>query len=128
MAGMNVMKFNQTTILFPTSMDRDSNDIEQEFITESGKTQVISTRKDKQSVSMTFTCSSAWLKTFKEFYMLDSFTFEEYNSLSNSAINANETRTVRMKNYKESFIPKSNTVDSSVSQGLWNVSFTLEEL
>lgn len=124
MAGMNVMKFNETTILFPTSMDRDSNDIEQEFITESGKTQVISSRKDKQSISMTFTCSSARMKTFKEFYMLDYFTLTEYDSITND----NQTRTVRMKNYKESFIPKSNTVDSSVSQGLWNVSFTLEEL
>lgn len=124
MAGMNVMKFNETTILFPTSMDRNSNDIEQEFITESGKTQVISSRKDKQSISMTFTCSSARMKTFKEFYMLDYFTLTEYDSITNR----DQTRTVRMKNYKESFIPKSNTVDSSVSQGLWNVSFTLEEL
>ena len=124
MAGMNVMKFNQTTILFPTRMDRNSNDIEQEFITESGKTQVISSRKDKQSVAMTFTCSSGWMHTFKEFYMLDYFTLTEYDSITN----ADQTRTVRMKNYTESFIPKSNTVDSSVSQGLWNVSFTLEEL
>lgn len=124
MAGMKVMKFNETTILFPTSMDRNSNDIEQEFITESGKTQVISSRKDKQSISMTFTCSSARMKTFKEFYMLDYFTLTEYDSITND----DQTRTVRMKNYKESFIPKSNTVDSSVSQGLWNVSFTLEEL
>lgn len=124
MAGMKVMKFNQTTILFPTSMDRNSNDIEQEFITESGKTQVISTRKDKQSVAMSFTCSSGWVKTFKEFYLLDYFTFREYDSITND----DETRTVRMKNYVEKWVPKSNTVDSSISNGLWQVSFTLEEL
>ncbi|MBR0340687.1 MAG: hypothetical protein IJH64_00265 [Oscillospiraceae bacterium] len=124
MATMNVMKFNTTEILFPTSMSRTSNDIEQEFITESGKSQFISTRRDKQSIAMSFTCSSAWMKKFKEFYILDSFTLTEYDSITN----ANETRTVRMKNYVEDFVPKSNTVDSSVSQGLWNVSFTLEEL
>lgn len=135
MAGMNVMKFQtkheqgvQPTlsynILFPTSMDRDSTNVEQQFLTEDGHTQVIVSRMDKQNISMTFTCSSAWQKKFRQFRMLPSFMFTEYDPITE----ADEEREVRIVNYRESFVKNSQTVDSAVSQGLWQISFTLEEL
>ena len=79
---------------------------------------------DKQSIAMSFTCSSTWQKKFKQFRMLNSFIFTEYDPIAES----NETREVRIVNYTESFVKNSHTIDSTVSQGLWNISFTLEEL
>ena len=135
MAGMNVMEFSSPhaegeqpelkyTILFPTSMTRNSNNVEQSMITEDGHTKVIVSRMDKQSISMAFTCSSAWVKKFKQFRMMQYFLFKAYDPIAEG----DQTREVRMTNYSESLIKNSHTVDSTVSQGLWNVSFTLEEL
>lgn len=131
MAGMNVMKFKEDTlqatpvnILFPVSMSRLSANVEQLFETENGHTQAIVTRQDKQSISMSFSCSSAWVKKFKQFYLMDYFIFTEYNPVTER----DEDRNVRMTNFTEEFVKNSQVVDSTVSQGLWNVSFTLEEL
>lgn len=135
MAGMNVMNFSTPhaqgvtptlsyDILFPVSMSRLSDNVEQDFQTEDGHTQAIVTRQDKQSISMSFSCSSAWVKKFKQFYLMDYFFFTEYNPITE----ANEVRNVRMRNFTEEFVKNSHVVDSTVSQGLWNVSFTLEEL
>lgn len=133
MAMMDKMKFGITQqasaqtdleILYPYDMTRNSNDIENVFTTEAGYDNVISTRKDKQSIAMVFHCSSAWVKKFKEYYKKSDFWFEEYDSISNGS----ERRHVRMKNYSEHLVPKSYKVDTTTSQGLWEVSFTLEEL
>lgn len=128
MAGMNVMQFEdhnqqKTNILFPTSMTRSYQNVEQSFQTEDGYTQAIVTRRDKETVTMQFTCSSEWTRKFKTFYMMDTFFFIEYDSILGT-----KTREVRMTAYSEDFIKNSYVVDSTVSQGLWNVSFTLEEL
>ena len=122
---MNKMKFGTTEqasaqtdleILYPYDMTRNSNDIENVFTT--------STRKDKQSVAMVFHCSSGWVKKFKQYYIKPEFWFEEYDSITN----ASQRRHVRMKNYSEHLVKNSWKVDSTTSQGLWEVSFTLEEL
>lgn len=133
MAMMDKMKFGTTAqasvqtdlvILYPYDMTRSSNEVSQVYTTEDGHDQVIISRKDKQSVSMVFHCSSAWVKKFKEYYKKNHFWFREYDSISN----AEESRHVRMTNYSEHLVPKSWAVDKTTSQGLWEVSFTLEEL
>lgn len=133
MAMMEKMKFGTTetpdpqtdlAILYPYDMTRTSNDIIQAFTTEDGHTNVISTRKDKQSVAMVFHCSSAWVKKFKEYYKKNDFWFREYDSIEDKE----ESRHVRMTNYNEHLVPKSWAVDTTTSKGLWEVSFTLEEL
>ena len=130
---MNKMKFGTTEqasaqtdleILYPYDMTRNSNDIENVFTTEDGHDHIISTRKDKQSVAMVFHCSSGWVKKFKQYYIKPEFWFEEYDSITN----ASQRRHVRMKNYSEHLVKNSWKVDSTTSQGLWEVSFTLEEL
>lgn len=131
MAGMSNMKFGMTRlasntdveILFPYDMTKTSNEVSEVFQTEAGTDEIILTRKDKQSINMVFHCSSAWVRKFKQFYNQGSFYFEEYDS-----VNGTERRHVRMTGYSEKLIKNSWKVDTSITTGLWEVTFTLEEL
>lgn len=121
---MDKMKFNLTEILFPNDMTRSPKEIENVFQTEMGYDEIIVTRKDKQSISMSFSCTSRWVKIFKQFYLLDSFDFTSYDPI----LEREKTIVVRMTNYSERLVKNSWKVDTTVTQGLWEVSFTLEEL
>ena len=113
--------FNQTAIIWPLSWTEKSNVVETEAQTEAGTDILILARYDKLEVSAQYKCTDTWVKTFKEFSLLDSFTLKIYDPVSE----AYKTRTVRMRNFNASLIPHS--WDLGVTEGIWKVSFTLKE-
>ena len=114
--------FNQTEIIWALSWTEKSNVIETEAQSEAGTDILIITRKDKLEVSAQYKCTDTWVKTFKEFSLLDSFTLKSYDPVSE----AYKERTVRMRNFSYSLIRYS--WDLSATEGIWKVSFTLKEL
>ena len=114
--------FNQTEIIWALSWTEKSNVVETEAQTEAGTDILIVARKDKLEVSAQYKCTDTWVKTFKEFSLLDSFTLKSYDPVSD----AYKTRTVRMRNFNTSLIRYS--WDLGVTEGIWKVSFTLKEL
>ena len=120
---MNKIKFDTTEIPFPLTWDESPKDIVEVFQSEAGTDEEIITRKDKMQISASFKSTSAWAGTFKSFYKKDSFTLTQYDVLSDTT----EERTVRMKNFKAGLEKDSWKLDSNVTQGVWNISFSLEE-
>lgn len=119
---MNAFKFNNTPILRPLSWSETSNVIESVNTSESGTDIINVVRYDKLTISCEFGCTDAWAKTFKEFSLLDSFTLTRYDVISE----AEESRTVRMRNYSQSLVKDSEKI--TVSNGLYNITFDLEEI
>ena len=120
---MDKIKFDTTEIPFPLTWNEEPQDVINTFTSEAGTDEEIITRKDKMKISASFKSTSAWASTFKSFYKKDSFTITQYDILTDTT----EERTVRMKNFKASLEPKSWLLDSNVTQGVWNISFSLEE-
>lgn len=119
---MNAFKFNNTEILRPIAWSETSNVIEAVNTSEAGTDIINVTRYDKLTISAEFGCSAAWAKTFKSFSILDSFTLTRYDVISE----ADETRTVRMRNYSQTLIKDSQTLTGQ--NGLYSITFDLEEI
>lgn len=115
------IKFNNTEIPFPASWSEDSEVLEKVYQSESGIDKLIVQRKDKLKISMNFNCLATLASTLGGFSQLDSFTFKRYNPRNATY----EERTVRMRKFTSSFVKKSE--DLSATNGIWKVSFTLEE-
>ena len=89
--------------------------------TEAGTDQVIVTRYDKLSVSASFQCSSTWAGKFKTYSKQDSITV----SLYDIETHAYKNRSMRLRSFKA--VPAQNSERNRGTDGLWTVSFTLEE-
>ncbi len=118
---LDKIKFNQTEIPFPLTWNEKSNTVKKLFNTEAGTDEEIIVRRDKLNVSCSFKSTDTWVRQFKEFSMMNSFTLTQYDPLTNAV----ESRTVRMVDFNYGLVPKSYDLD--VTKGVWNVSFTLEE-
>lgn len=119
---MDKFKFNNTPILRPIAWSETSNVIESVNTSESGTDIINVVRYDKLTISCEFGCTDAWAKTFKQFSLLDSFTLTRYDVISE----AEESRTVRMRNYAQTLLKGSDRL--SVSNGLYSITFDLEEI
>lgn len=115
------MKFNTTTIPFPTSYSEDSQTIENVKTTEAGTDIVNVSRYGKLKATMTFTCLQSTVQTLASFKSVDSFTFKRYSPETNAYAES----TVRMRNFKCG--PKKGSEDLTEVSGVWDVSFDLEE-
>lgn len=120
-------KFNDTEILYPLTWDESHSVIDSVGQSEAGTDLVNIVRYDKLSVSASFKVSSTWLATFKSFAALDSFTLSICTGYTNAETPAPiyEQHTVRMRNFAQSRVPKSEGI--SVTVAIWEISFTLEE-
>lgn len=115
------IKFNTTEIPFPASWSESPETLEKVFQSEAGTDKIIIQRKNKLKVTMNYNCLDTLANTLGTFSQMDSFTFKRYNPITATY----EERTVRMRNYSCAFVKKSE--DLSATNGIWKISFTLEE-
>ena len=115
------MLFNTTEIPFPKSYSENSQTIEKVNKTEAGTDIVDVARYNKLKVSMSFRCLQPVLQTLASFETLNSFIFKRYNPKNGTY----EERTVRMRGFKHNLLKGSE--DLTEVDGVWEVSFTLEE-
>ena len=120
---MNKIKFNQTEIPFPLTWGEKSDDIKTRFSTEAGTDEIIEVRKDKLNIAFSCKCTSDWASTFKSFYLMDSFTLKRFDILTGQE----EEREVHIENFSADLVPKSWDLDPTVTEGVWEISFNLEE-
>jgi len=114
--------FNTTPIIWALSWTEKSDVVETEAQSEAGTDILLPVRYDKLEVTAQYKCMSGWVKTFKEFSLMDSFTLKIYDPITETY----KERTVRMRNFSYSLVRHSE--DLSVTEGVWKVSFTLKEI
>lgn len=120
---MQKIIFNTSEIPFPLTWNETAKTIKKTFTTEAGTDEDLVIRRDKRIISASFKSTDYWVRVFASFYRLNSFTLKQYDPY----LNTTEERTVRMSDLKYNLVNKSWDLDPTVTQGLWNVSFTLEE-
>lgn len=114
--------FNDTVIPFPISHNASYDVVENINTSEAGTDLVDMVRNDKLSLSMSFKMTSENVRMIRAFSRMRTFTLKIYDTLEDDYVE----RTVRMRNYKENLIPKSERI--SISNGLWEISFDLLEI
>ena len=112
---------NNESIPEPVTWTETSQVIENVNTTEAGTDQVSVTRYDKLSVSCGFQCTSTWARKFKEFSILDVIEVKTYDLLSETYA----LRYMRIRSFKAD--PVKNSQRTRNTNGLWEVSFNLEE-
>ena len=118
---MQQIYFNETAIIWPISWVENPQKVKNVFTTEAGTEIDMIIRSSKLSVSASYKCSSTWLQKFMLFRDMDSFTLTTYDALRDTF----KTNTVRMTDFNYSLVPKS--YDLTATNGVWDVSFNLEE-
>lgn len=113
--------FDGEKIFTPSSWEEESNVIESVNETEAGTDQIIITRYDKLSVSTTFQCSSTWAGRFKAHSRKNVIRVSIYDLETHGY----KTRSMRIRSFKATQEQYSERVPRT--DGLWTVSFTLEE-
>ena len=115
------IRFDGETIFTPTSWEEESVVVETVNETEAGTDQIIVIRYDKLTVSASFQCSSRWAGKFKTYSKQSDITV----SLYDIETHAYKDRTMRMRSFKAT--PIEHSERKRGTDGLWTVSFTLEE-
>lgn len=118
---MQGILFDSTPIPFPQSWVENPQKLKNTFTTEAGTEIDLIVRDSKLSVSVSTTCLDNELKTYFQFRDKDSFVLTKYDPLTKSSI----TATVRMTDFNYGLVRKS--AELSVTNGVWDVSFNLEE-
>ena len=113
--------FDGERVFTPSSWEESSAVVESVNETEAGTDQVIVTRYDKLSVSAAFQCSSRWAGKFKAYSKRDTVTVSTYDVESHGYTQ----RMMRIRSFKMAPVERSERVRNT--DGLWAVSFTLEE-
>lgn len=122
MALTNI-KFNNEDMPFTASMDFGKGEIYYKNQTEGGHKIVQTVRKDVLSLKIGTTCLYSQLKKYAYYANLDSFTLSALDPLTDTVI----TRTVKMYNFAYSLLKDSQILADTTQNGVWKVSFTLEE-
>lgn len=115
------VKFDTEVIPEAESWSEESSVLENVNQTEAGTDQVSVTRYDKLSVSCSFQCSHRWASKFKVYSKKDSVAVQMYDI----ELNGYKTRTMRIRNFKAD--PVKNSQRTPNTNGLWEISFNLEE-
>ena len=117
--------FDSTELPSPSQWDETSEVIENVNVTEAGTDQVEVTRYDKLTVNVKYRIAEdstgGIANTLKEFSKKSSFTLKRYDVLAKTY----EERTVRMRDFKMSLVPKSEYL--TAVNGVWDITFTLKE-
>lgn len=115
------VKFDGAVIPEPESWSEEYSVIENVNQTEAGTDQVSVTRYDKLSVSCSFRCSHRWASKFKAYSRKDSISVQMYDI----GLGGYKARTMRIRSFKAD--PVKNSQRTPDTNGLWEISFTLEE-
>ena len=115
------IKFDDMEIIFPITWQESHADVIAKNTTEDGHDHITYTRKDKLKVSAAWKCTDAWVRLFKRFADRDSFEL----SLYDVGENRYDVRSVRINDFACSLIKGSYKLE--VTNGTWDVSFTIEE-
>ena len=109
--------------LFPSDKwDEDSAVVEETYQTEAGTDQASVTRYDKLTVSAQYRCKEEWYSRFKGWSQRDTLSVSIYDPV----VKGRKNRTMRMRKFKATLIE--NTEDVEDTNGVWDVSFDLEEI
>lgn len=115
------VKFGEEEIPEPEEWSEESSVIENVNQTEAGTDQISVTRYDKLSVSCSFQCSHRWASKFKAYSKKDSISVRMYDI----ELGGYKTRTMRIRSFKAD--PVKNSQRTPNTNGLWEISFHLEE-
>lgn len=115
------IKFNDTALFRPEKWDTSYEKISTVKQSSAGTDMVLNTRTGKLKISAEFNCTDVWLKRFREFDAMGSFTLSLYDVVTEGYA----VHTVRMENLKESMEVHSGHI--TVSNGLYVVSFDIIE-
>lgn len=115
------MLFNNTIIPFPSSYSENSQTIENVKQTEAGTDIVNVLRYNKLKATMSFKCLQPTVQALASFEEEPSFTFKRYDPKTGLY----GEKTVRMRNFTCS--PVKGSEDLTEVNGVWEVSFNLEE-
>lgn len=118
---MQKIYFNQTEIPFPKSWVENPEKLKNTFTTEAGTEIDLIIRSKRLSISVATTCLDDMLTTFFQFRDMNSFTLTKYDPLTKSS----EIATVRMTDFNYGLVKDSYKL--TATNGVWNVSFNLEE-
>jgi hypothetical protein len=113
--------FDDTKLFWPLKWQENYEVVETQNTTEAGTDQIIVSRYDKLSVSCEFQCSDLWVAVFAAFRDQDSISVKLYDLKTK----VYKTRTMRIRNFKA--VLESNSEKLSMSNGLYTVSFELQE-
>lgn len=114
--------FDNTALDFPLTWQETVKTVETVNQTEAGTDVIILTRADKLSVSVTARVTSNKLAFYDEYSKKKSFTLYRYDA----GTGLYNSRTVRMRNYTRSLKRGSETLE--ITHGVWDISYTLEEI
>lgn len=103
----------------PQSWKEQHDVVENRKETEAGTTASIVTRYDKLTVSVTYPCSSAFANQLFQLSIKDTLVLQIKGDVK-------ERRIVRIRDFEKTL--EIGSEQTSRTDGLWNVSFTIEEV
>ena len=112
---------NNIQLFSPDKWEETSEVVEETYQTEAGTDQASVTRYDKLTVDAQYRVNSEWLKKFKMWAKVDSLDVSIYDATANGYTN----RVMRMRDFKASPVEWSERMKDT--DGIWNISFSLEE-
>lgn len=115
------VSFDETEIMQWSKWEEERKVIENTYETEAGTDQVDVVRYGKLTVSCEYRCHSEWLRIFTDFSERDSIQVSFYDT----KLMTSTTKTMRIRDFKAKPIEFSENVQDT--NGVWNVSFKLEE-
>lgn len=117
------IKINNTAIPFPDTWEENPRKISTEFQMENGGRKKIGIRNKLMSISAAFTVSSRWLKKFEAWRDASTLTVSIYDAQTGAY--KNYTMEVMDDSFSYNLIK--NTKRLGNTEGLWRLSFDLEE-
>ena len=115
------IRFDGEALFTPASWEEESSVVENVNETEAGTDQIIVTRYDKLTVTASFQCTSTWAGKLKAYSKRDSIAV----SLYDIETHAYKVRAMRLRSFKA--VPADHSEGIRGTDGLWTVSFSLEE-
>lgn len=112
---------NNIQLFPPDKWEETSEVVEETYQTEAGTDQASVTRYDKLAVDAQYRVNSEWLKQFKMWAKVDSLDVSIYDATANGYT----YRVMRMRDFKASPVEWSERMKDT--DGIWNISFSLEE-
>ena len=112
---------NNIQLFPPDKWEETSEVVEETYQTEAGTDQASVTRYDKLAVDAQYRVNSEWLKQFKMWAKVDSLDVSIYDATANGYT----IRVMRIRDFKASPVEWSERMKDT--DGIWNISFSLEE-
>ena len=112
---------NNIQLFPPDKWEETSEVVEETYQTEAGTDQASVTRYDKLAVDAQYRVNSEWLKQFKMWAKVDSLDVSIYDATANGYTH----RVMRIRDFKASPVEWSERMKDT--DGIWNISFSLEE-